>query len=222
MFITEVSTQSKYYFNQQNFWKEESTDGVPFSSIKSIEKLEETAGIIFFKVILNDKKEYVFKAEAKEYLAFYEGFLNKDIVQKEDSDKKPDTNEDKQSSTEQESGEESDGKLWLMASLFIIGPILVFLIVRGEGFSSAENFCSKEYAIMYAEDFVRNNLKSPSSAEFPGWSSFNVQNIGKCEFIVMSYVDAQNSFGATIRSNFTVRLKMNQDESWRLLDFEMY
>lgn len=222
MYITEVSTQSKYYFNQQDFWKEASSDDISFSSIKSIEKLEETAGIIFFKVTLNDNREYVFKGEAKGYLAFYEGFLNKDIVKKEGADNKPNTNENKQSGTEQGSGEENDGMLWLMASLFIIGPIIVFALVKGDGLDTKRSSCPDADAITYSKYFVKQKLRAPSSADFPSTLKFNVRKTGSCEFIVSSYVDAQNSFGARIRSDFTVKLKMNQDESWRLLDFEMY
>ena len=56
------------------------------------------------------------------------------------------------------------------------------------------------------EDDVSSYLKSPSSAEFPSptfhLDEYSVSRDGDTWY-VSSYVDAQNSFGATIRTNFT-------------------
>lgn len=53
------------------------------------------------------------------------------------------------------------------------------------------------------ENMVTSLLKSPESAEFP-WNNDDWAR-GKNQYyvIVQSYVDAQNSFGATMRSDFT-------------------
>lgn len=58
-----------------------------------------------------------------------------------------------------------------------------------------------------AEEYVKSYLKSPSTAEFPGrvwqqeeWSVYKMDG----KVYIESYVDAQNSFGAVIRSYFTI------------------
>lgn len=69
----------------------------------------------------------------------------------------------------------------------------------------------------YCEDIVKSILKSPSTAEFPGsflnpfegWGMNKKNNL----VTVSSYVDAQNSFGATIRSEFVIQIQMNDDGS---------
>lgn len=62
-----------------------------------------------------------------------------------------------------------------------------------------------------AKDEVKSRLKSPRTAKFPFSSISDGVDITKAGDIVTvkSYVDAQNSFGAEIRSNFTVKIKLN-------------
>ena len=61
--------------------------------------------------------------------------------------------------------------------------------------------------IISAQEDVENNLKAPTTAEFPGEvleaDQWNVSRDGTT-YVITSYVDAQNSFGAMIRSNFQV------------------
>ena len=59
-------------------------------------------------------------------------------------------------------------------------------------------------AIVVAEKIVKDNLKSPSTAKFCGNSDYTVTCSGNT-WTVKGYVDAQNSFGATLRNNFTVK-----------------
>lgn len=66
-----------------------------------------------------------------------------------------------------------------------------------------------------AQDIVEKNLKSPSSAKFCLMSEatihYNGEDGGGSRYTVSGYVDAQNSFGATIRQNFTVNLTVTKD-----------
>ena len=61
---------------------------------------------------------------------------------------------------------------------------------------------------IYTQNTVKSILKSPKSAVFP---NINNWSFGKNNFYVVaqSYVDAQNSFGATIRSEFTFIYSVN-------------
>ena len=60
-----------------------------------------------------------------------------------------------------------------------------------------------------AMDVVKSQLKSPSSAKFPFSYADEDVSITKLEdiYTVKAWVDAENSFGSTLRSNFTVTMK---------------
>ncbi len=63
---------------------------------------------------------------------------------------------------------------------------------------------------MRAEDAVSANLKAPATAEFApsgDWSYSCEYGEPNCKFSVRAYVDSQNSFGALLRSNFTVSME---------------
>ena len=71
--------------------------------------------------------------------------------------------------------------------------------------STSTNSSDKFLAYNYAEEFVEKRLKSPSTAKFPKTMerSNHVTILGGGKFKINSWVDSQNSFGATIRTNFT-------------------
>jgi uncharacterized protein YgiM (DUF1202 family) len=61
-------------------------------------------------------------------------------------------------------------------------------------------------AYNYAEGFVKQRLKSPGSAKFPGiWDGKrdHVTKLGNREYRINSYVDSQNGFGAMLRTNWS-------------------
>ncbi len=72
-------------------------------------------------------------------------------------------------------------------------------------------------AIVAAQTYIEANLKSPSTADFP-WTVDSHTVIGKSH-VVKTYVDSQNSFGATVRSHWTVAVRPN-GESWDLVAIE--
>ena len=57
------------------------------------------------------------------------------------------------------------------------------------------------------EDYVKGNLKSPISAKFPGIFGPRVIPLGNHIYFLSSYVDAQNSFGAMLRTNFNITIE---------------
>lgn len=72
------------------------------------------------------------------------------------------------------------------------------------GYSSGNEIDAK----VCAEKFVRDNLKSPSTASMCSFSEMNATNTGGNQWNITGYVDAQNSFGATIRSHWIVTLTL--------------
>lgn len=82
--------------------------------------------------------------------------------------------------------------------------------------------CEDTYTALYmAEQFVTDRLKAPTTADFPGFFSSPppvVRYSGSCTHVVTSYVDAQNGFGAQIRTSFQATVQYVGDDRWRLLD----
>jgi len=71
------------------------------------------------------------------------------------------------------------------------------------------------------QTMVKSRLKSPSTADFPADYRNSVARSGS-SFTVKSFVDSQNSFGATVRTNYICEVRFDQtDESWNLTSLDM-
>lgn len=75
-----------------------------------------------------------------------------------------------------------------------------------------------------AKTAVKSILKAPSTAEFDN-SLIRIWLMPDSSVVVKGAVDAQNSFGAMIRSNFYVRMKWKDDfrdvSNWTLIDAKL-
>jgi len=68
----------------------------------------------------------------------------------------------------------------------------------------------------YMQLFVEKRLKSPGSAEFRFGGYRDVQPLGDGRYKVVSYVDAQNGFGVSLRTPFEGVIKHVGVEGWEL------
>ena len=80
-------------------------------------------------------------------------------------------------------------------------------------------------AKIQSQDFVRDNLRSPSSADFPFFGRDAVA-MGNNAYVVRSYVDAENAFGAALRNDYVCQLRFTGGEpadprNWDLIDLQM-
>ena len=75
-------------------------------------------------------------------------------------------------------------------------------------------------AYFYGKEYVKRNLKAPSTAKFGSYGNSSVQHYTGCKFVVTGYVDSQNSFGAMLRSNYSVTMTPS-GLSWTLLDIQI-
>lgn len=91
-------------------------------------------------------------------------------------------------------------------ALSIISIILVMAIFLTACGSSSNK--SATDAKICAEKAVEDNLKSPSTAKFCKYTEMTATNLGGDKWKVTGYVDAQNSFGAVVRTNWTVTLTL--------------
>lgn len=119
---------------------------------------------------------------------------------------------------------------WIYVSV-ITGLFVAYLLVSSFVGSESSNKPKKVsrtapcgsagMAHTMAGNFVKRQLKAPSSAKFPYTSDpqVSVTELGRCRFSVVSYVDSQNAFGAMIRSHFTVVMESEPDgQVWRAHD----
>ena len=58
---------------------------------------------------------------------------------------------------------------------------------------------------------VKDQLKAPGSADFQGNTDVDYRTTGGDNIMVIGWVDAQNSFGAKLRSNFTCSMDVSKD-----------
>jgi hypothetical protein len=78
----------------------------------------------------------------------------------------------------------------------------------------------KVAAYTFAQDFVKDRLKSPSTASFPWGMKDATLYLGRNGYRIRSYVDSQNGFGATVRTDFDCTVRQNGDK-WTLERMEM-
>ena len=89
----------------------------------------------------------------------------------------------------------------------------------------AEDNCKDtSLAFVAAREFVRDRLKSPSTAVFPlqVYDDVRVFYSGDCKHEIFAYVDAQNSFGATIRTPYYAKVEYRKATNrWLLKNLDM-
>ena len=116
---------------------------------------------------------------------------------------------------------------------FVVVIILFFLIWkcscsesnedRQQGFEqqTTENETNQKItALTAAQECVKERLKSPSSADFP-WGTDCVSKVSENTYIINSYVDSQNSFGAMLRTNFSCQVTLNSDDTYTCDNVEL-
>ena len=99
-----------------------------------------------------------------------------------------------------------------ITAVIVIGLIIALLFGAIKCCGSFSSSDSREIdAWVCAQNVVRNNLKSPSSADFCSYPEATIIDLGDDQYMIKGYVDAQNSFGAMVRSYFTVTLTLTKN-----------
>ena len=77
-------------------------------------------------------------------------------------------------------------------------------------------------AFVMANQRIKEQLKSPSTAKFPSITTKGVAVV-KQEFTytVTGYVDSQNSFGAVVRTRYQVIIEQVSKDDWRVKDISI-
>lgn len=103
-----------------------------------------------------------------------------------------------------------------IATAFLV--VFVWYLAKKGGESESGR---SSMAYIQCREFVKNRLKLPGSADFP-YLEYGATEISSKHFVVQSYVDSQNEFGAKIRSNFYCEVLWNgasdsDQRNWNLI-----
>lgn len=101
--------------------------------------------------------------------------------------------------------------LWKLGSIPVVFGVVigVFALLPDPGASSDPP--DEQDAYVACKDFVSGRLKAPSTAEFGDEFRFKGESP---RWTVYGTVDAENSFGATLRMNWTCVVRL--DGGWQL------
>lgn len=108
--------------------------------------------------------------------------------------------------------------LWVLSAIVgIVSPNK-----KGTSTTTESQGSHATMAGIQCQNYVKDRLHSPSTADFP-FLGDQVTTTGNDSYVVRSYVDAQNGFGATVRSDYVCQIRFNGGEdadqrNWTLLD----
>ncbi|MCG2590397.1 zinc ribbon domain-containing protein [Rhodohalobacter sulfatireducens] len=109
--------------------------------------------------------------------------------------------------------------------------IVVFIIIAGFYFWPESSSNEKPWnerdnstmAYIMAENWVKDRLISPSTAEFPGTLEYrdHISRLPDQIYEIDSYVDSQNQMGAMVRTPFFARIQQTSEDNWKLLELRI-
>jgi hypothetical protein len=108
----------------------------------------------------------------------------------------------------------------ILIGIIIGAPILIFDAMGGTHTPTDRDLSSMAY--VQAKNYVKMVLKAPASADFPFMGQG--EEIKENLYLVDSYVDSQNSFGAMLRSEYSISLEYQggdpaDQNSWKVIGF---
>lgn len=93
----------------------------------------------------------------------------------------------------------------------VLVPLLIVAAIGGgcavEDDGSGDGFTAE----VMCEEFVKDRLKSPATAEF----SEQAHRADGAAWVVSGVVDSENGFGALVRSDYTCELRRVSDDEWQ-------
>lgn len=133
-------------------------------------------------------------------------------------------NQSKKRGVKKKAKEEKNKKYWFVNKWVFIGGIILLIIIANLGKDkNSENTITEKkqkssndkrfLAYNYSTQYVKQKLKSPSTAKFPNmFEKINhIKDLGNDQYFINSWVDSQNGFGAMIRSEFSCKITIKED-----------
>jgi hypothetical protein len=98
----------------------------------------------------------------------------------------------------------------------------VSMVVGLSACDTPEPDTSDQMAAVMCQEFVKQRLKSPGSAEFPSNTGITIVSDTKpWKYKVDAYVDSQNGFGAKVRNTYLCTISTKGDGNWHLDGLDM-
>ena len=124
--------------------------------------------------------------------------------------------------------EDGNGGRGCLIAIGITIALVVIFSILGSGDDDGGGDSADELrfgAFDVCTQFVEERLKAPGTASFRNYfeddGEVTVTGVGDGPYTVRSSVDAQNSFGAEIRTDFTCIVTHQGDGNWRLNDLAL-
>lgn len=105
----------------------------------------------------------------------------------------------------------------IIALVAFIAILLVIYFVQ-KGGTGNPSVAGRTEAFIACKLEIKDRLKAPSSADFPYSGTATINDLGNQKFEVFSYVDAENSFGAKIRANWTCTVQFTDADHYTILN----
>lgn len=106
----------------------------------------------------------------------------------------------------------------------VVGAIVLFIMLASIGSDESGSYddpCGDDVdAFTYAQILVKRRLKSPTTADFAWMHESSVKSSTCGLWTVHSYVDSENSFGATVRTHYLATVRYEGDDEWALISLE--
>lgn len=109
---------------------------------------------------------------------------------------------------EEQAAIERGGKRWAIGICLALVAAAVFIATRNVHATPTPEELKADAARACEKTFIPDRLKAPSTAQY---TNVRTTESGGA-YTVMGYVDAQNSFGAQIRSSFTCIVHSSGDQ----------
>lgn len=109
-----------------------------------------------------------------------------------------------------------NGRHWILVAAL---ALVIATLACGGGGGSDEPGDVEAYVM--CQMFVKDRLKAPSTADFPATPYANIEQDGNL-WTIDAWVDAENSFGAQIRTDFHCQVRYSDaSEEWTLIELEL-
>lgn len=100
-------------------------------------------------------------------------------------------------------------KKWLVYTIIVIAaPVWLYLNFRETPLQD-----DGVIAYTYSQDYVKQKLRSPGTADFPRASKVGIKRLAPYRYRITAYVDSQNGFGGTVRTNYTCIIEYTDSTS---------
>lgn len=115
----------------------------------------------------------------------------------------------------------------------VLAALLGFLAMSGDGLpiGGSEDTAGSEDkeasatgkvgAFTACQEFVRNRLKAPATADFPCCYSDLTERLSGDRYRVDAHVDSENALGAKIRTDFVCTVQLESGYQWTLVDLQV-